>query len=121
MRDSEGITSRHAATPSCAPVGIEVSLQDMPAKDDEKVAPTAAAAAAYSLCALDASAAGAGVAAAPLTTRGILRGVAASLFFAAVVAVGFGVVGYVQSMTLGQRPVNLVDKEKCSCDCFDGA
>ncbi len=117
MRDSEGITSRHAASPTCASGGIEVPLQDMSPKSDDKIAPATA----YLLCAPDASTAGAGVAAAPLSIRGIVRGVAASLFFAVVVAVGFGVVGYVQNMTLGQRPVNLVDKDKCSCDCFDGA
>ncbi len=56
-----------------------------------------------------------------LTTRGILRGVVATLFFALVVAVGFGVGGYIQDMAVGQRPINVVDREKCTCDCFDGA
>ncbi len=56
-----------------------------------------------------------------LTTRGILRGVMTTLFFALVISVGFGVVGYLQNAALGQRPVNTVNREKCSCDCFDGA
>jgi hypothetical protein len=56
-----------------------------------------------------------------LTARGIVRGVVTALCFVLVVAIGFGVAGYIQDKAVGQRPINTVDGGKCTCDCFDGA
>jgi hypothetical protein len=56
-----------------------------------------------------------------LTARGIVRGVVTALCFVLVVATGFGVAGYIQDKAVGQRPINVVDSGKCTCDCFDGA
>jgi hypothetical protein len=56
-----------------------------------------------------------------LSARGIVRGVVTALCFVLVVATGFGVAGYIQDKAVGQRPINVVDSGKCTCDCFDGA